>query len=429
MMDQGKGEVRIKKGTGPLGVCPYLGVQDDAATHFAWARPGHFCYRVRPPQAINVNHQENNCLNGRYPTCVVYPASFRGPLPPEIRDDSFTDWGTRAAVIKSSITNIGASQRDTMPVEKSTARFGVDLSALRDQAEFVEEEEEVSAPWWSSRKGKIALIALIAVPILILSTWAVIMTTRASQDVPPTQLVPDNAYLTATWQAAFALIPSATPSPTETAIVASATPDFTATLPPTPTEIPTTPTQIVVIQPTDTAGPPPTSTATVKTLSCDDIEAYTVDVVEGPILTPVPGYIYGTGNPLPPIRSTWIIRNTGVCTWEEILLRSLTSQRLLSPYLRVNGQLIIPFTSQSDYSIAPGEQVEVLLGFTPDTARSIRTDWELVINGFELTNQPPLSLDVNNWVINGSPTNNNQTDERPSKPPKRPEPTAPSIRP
>ncbi len=182
-MEKNDSEIRIRKGTGPLGVCPYLGVQDDPATHFAWAKPGQFCYRVRPPQAINVSHQENSCMNGRYPTCQVYPASFKGPLPPEIRDDNFTDWGSRAAAIKTSITNIGTSQRDTIPVEKSTARFGVDLSALRDQADFVEmEEEEDAKPWWSSRRGKIILIALIVLPILLLSTWAIILTYQSIRE-------------------------------------------------------------------------------------------------------------------------------------------------------------------------------------------------------------------------------------------------------
>ncbi len=422
-MEKNDSEIRIRKGTGPLGVCPYLGVQDDPATHFAWAKPGHFCYRVRPPQAINVSHQENSCMNGRYPTCQVYPASFKGPLPSEIRDDNYTDWGTRAAVIKTSITNIGTSQRDTIPVEKSTARFGVDLSALRDQADFVEEEEVAATPWWSSRRGKVILIALIVLPILLLSTWAIIYTTRASENSPPTEPVPQTADLTATWQAALALLPSATASPTE---LPSPTPEPTSTPSPTATEIPATASPTAEVLPSDTPGPSPTSTVTVPALTCEDIEAYTVEMVDGPILTPEPGYVYGTGKPLPPIRSTWVIRNTGGCTWDEILLISRTSQRLLSPFLRVNGQLIIPYTN-AEYSIAPGEQVEILLGFTTSVARSIRSDWGLVINGFNLDSQPLLSLDVHNWVINGQPTSNTPIDDgSPSKPP---DPEPPSTRP
>ncbi len=425
-MEKNESEIRIRKGTGPLGVCPYLGVQDDPATHFAWAKPGHFCYRVRPPQAINVSHQENSCMNGRYPTCRVYPASFKGPLPLEIRDDTYSDWGSRAAAIKTSITNIGISQRDTIPVEKSTARFGVDLSALRDQADFVEmEEEEYVKPWWSSRRGKIILIALIALPILLLSTWAIILTTRASEGGPPTESISQATDLTATWQAALAMVPDATATSTQLP-QPSPTPEPTATLSPTATALPTTASPTTAVIPSETPGPSPTSTITAPALTCADIDAYTVEIVDGPILTPEPGYVYGTGQPLPPIRSTWIIRNMGICNWDEILLISRTSQRLLSPFLRVNGQLIIPSTA-AEYSIAPGEQVEILLGFTTSVARSIRSEWGLVINGFNLENQPSLLLDVNNWVINGQPSSIAPGDD--GSPSKRPEPPPPSVRP
>jgi hypothetical protein len=326
----------------------------------------------------------------------------------------------------TSFTNIATSQRDTIPVEKSTARFGVDLSALRDQADFVEEEEEPQPRWWSSRRGKILLLVLVALPILLLSTWAIIMTTMASQDSPPSEPVVQAADVTATWQAALVMIQSATPPPTEPPIVIPPTPEPTETFTLEPTEIPLTPSPTAFVLPSETAGPTPTVTEIIPAFTCQDIEAYTLELVEGPILTPEAGYVYGPGNPLPPIRSTWIIRNSGICDWVEILLVSRTSQRLLNPYLRVNGQLIIPYTD-STYVVAPGEQVEILLGFTPSTARSIRSEWELVINGYNLTNQPPLSLDVNNWVINGQPSNSSPSDDRsPSRPA---EPTAPSVRP
>jgi len=395
VMDKNQGEVRIKKGTGPLGVCPYLGVQDDPATHYAWAKPGHFCYRVRPAQAIAVNHQENHCMNGRYPTCVVYPASWKGALPPQIRDDGYADWSTRAAAIKTSIVTIGSPKSDTQPVEKSTSRFGMDLSSLRDQADFIEEEPE-SPTWWSTRRGKIALAALILLPLIVLSAWAIIMTTWASQGTPPSEPVAGAVDLTATWQAGLAILPSATPSPTGTP---TQEPTWTAT----PTQVPDTPTATIDTRPSDTPAPDGTSTATLSPYTCQEIEAYTVEMVEGPILTPQPGYVITSSSSVPPIRSTWILKNTSSCNWEEILLVSRTSQRLLAPFLRVNGQLVVPSGSQSQYSISPGEQVEVMLGFTLTSAQSIRSEWDLVINGFRLTNQPPLSLDVNNWVINPLP--------------------------
>ena len=419
-MDKNQGEVRIKKGTGPLGVCPYLGVQDDAATHYAWAKPGHFCYRVRPAQAIAVNHQENHCMNGRYPTCVVYPASWKGALPPQIRDDGYTDWGVRAAAIKSSIA-IGSHKSDTEPVEKSTSNFGMDLSSLRDQAGFIEEDEETPT-WWSTRRGKISLAALILLPLIVLSAWAIIMTTWASQGPPPANPVAAAADLTATWQAGVLLLPSTTPSPTNTPTL-EPSPTFTATS----TQIPATPTE------TADGGTPTsaaTSTATLLPFTCEEIEAYTVELVEGPILTPQPGFVYSSRSSAPPIRSTWVLKNTSNCTWDKILLASRTSQRLLIPYLRINGQIVVPNSDEEQYSIAPGDQVDILLGFTLTSAQSIRSEWDLVINGFRLTNQSPLSLDVNNWVINPSPPaiirdDNDSSSDSPEEPPDEPPSTRP----
>jgi hypothetical protein len=425
-MDKNQGEIRIKKGTGPLGVCPYLGVQDDAATHYAWAKPGHFCYRVRPPQAIAVSHQENHCMNGRYPTCVVYPASYKGVLPQQIRDDSFADWSARAAAIKTSIVTIGGSKADTQPVEKSTSRFGMDLSSLRDQAEFIDDDEEEAPAWWSTRRGKIALAVLVLLPLIVLSTWAIIMTTWASQGAPPSEPIPVAADLTATWQAGLALLPSATPSPTETP-----TQEPTATFTPTATPLPATPTATQDSRPSDTPTLAATSTATIPPFTCQEIEAYTVELVEGPILTPEPGFVYSSGSAAPPIRSTWVVKNTSSCNWEEILLASRTSQRLLVPFLRIDGQLVVPNSDESQYAIAPGEQVEILLGFTLTSARSIRSAWDLVINGFRLTNQPPLSLDVYNWVINPSPPAVIRDDDRDSSSgsSERPTQEPPSTRP
>jgi hypothetical protein len=235
-------------------------------------------------------------------------------------------------------------------------------------------------------------------PLVILSAWAVIMTTWASQGTPPSQPVAAAVDLTATWQAGLAVLPSDTPSPTTTP---TQEPTLTGTA--TSTQVPATPSATKDTRPSETPAPDATSTATLSPFTCQEIEAYTVELVEGPILTPQPGYVYTSRSSAPPIRSTWIVKNTSSCAWEEILLASRTSQRLLVPFLRINGQLVMPNSDEGQFAIAPGEQVEVLLGFMLPTAQNIRGEWDLVINGFRLTNQPPLSLDVNNWVINPSP--------------------------
>lgn len=419
-MDQSRSEGKIKKGTGPLGVCPYLGVQDDPASHYMWAKPGHFCYRVRPAQAINVRHQENFCMNGRYPACVVYPASWRGALPPEVRDDTFVDLITRAARLKTSISSISASHPEPQEAEKATSRFGVDLSSLRDQADFVEEEEERIVPWWKTRWGKWVLIILLSLPIIVLSAWAVMITSRASQDFPPNPRTLEALSLTATWQAGLMLAPSSTPTPSPPpptpTITASPTPSSTPTSTLTPTEVP----------PSDTPTPEPTPTATPVPYTCEDIQAYTFEIVQGPLLTPQPGYVYLPGSSGPPVRSGWIIKNTGFCTWNEILLRSASNGRLLNPFLRIDDRVVVVDYRNSQVSIPTGGQVEVLLGFTQSLAQDgIKGEWVLVINGFQLVDQPHLVLDVSVWIIDNRPT------ALPARPvsPERPSEEPPSTRP
>jgi hypothetical protein len=53
-------------------VCPYLGRADDRDTAFAFASPGHMCFRLEQTSPITLSHQTTYCLVENYSTCPVY---------------------------------------------------------------------------------------------------------------------------------------------------------------------------------------------------------------------------------------------------------------------------------------------------------------------------------------------------------------------
>ena len=65
--------------------CPYLGLPDDARTHFAFATPAHRCHAKRRPAAIDLSHQGSYCLTPDYPACNRFPADARATGPTAAR--------------------------------------------------------------------------------------------------------------------------------------------------------------------------------------------------------------------------------------------------------------------------------------------------------------------------------------------------------
>ena len=55
--------------------CPFLGLPDDAATHFMFAAPGHRCYAGSRPTEIGLPHQGSFCLSAGFRACTRFPAT------------------------------------------------------------------------------------------------------------------------------------------------------------------------------------------------------------------------------------------------------------------------------------------------------------------------------------------------------------------
>lgn len=68
---------RKKEANLPLRACPYLGIADDPATHFAFPNPANRCFCPASPgkgahAAVDLQHQQSYCLSPRYSACTIY---------------------------------------------------------------------------------------------------------------------------------------------------------------------------------------------------------------------------------------------------------------------------------------------------------------------------------------------------------------------
>ena len=112
--------------------CPYLGLVDDAETHFMFATPGHRCRAERVPARISLPHQGQFCLSSDYRACPIYaatdqpvagshskprPAPSRGPLASAPRLRSFGPFVLAALLVVAAAWVIGSQRQGPAPVE------------------------------------------------------------------------------------------------------------------------------------------------------------------------------------------------------------------------------------------------------------------------------------------------------------------------
>jgi len=67
--------------------CPYLGLEDDPETWFAFSSDPNYCHRVSPAEPVAKRYQTEACLSENFAACPVFRAAenWRGRLPREIR--------------------------------------------------------------------------------------------------------------------------------------------------------------------------------------------------------------------------------------------------------------------------------------------------------------------------------------------------------
>jgi tetratricopeptide (TPR) repeat protein len=158
-----------------------------------------------------------------------------------------------------------------------------------------------------------------------------------------------------------------------------------------------------------------TATAQAEALVCRDVGLYELAVAPEPTLYPPPGTVYVVGAPPLSVRATWVMTNTGECSWQGVELHPLTGGEAVAPVLRRGGQRVA--------RVEPGEQVEMVLAFSAWAARDVDVEWVVAVNGLSLFDQPHLRLTVARWMIVVTPTPTPVDTATPTEPPELPAPT------
>jgi LysM repeat protein len=84
--------------------CPFLGMQDDSDTFFAYASPGNFCYKVKSPQPITNAHQVSCCLDSAYKKCPVFSSPENQLIISEFYKQHIFEKSSQGKLIRIPIT-------------------------------------------------------------------------------------------------------------------------------------------------------------------------------------------------------------------------------------------------------------------------------------------------------------------------------------
>lgn len=144
-----------------------------------------------------------------------------------------------------------------------------------------------------------------------------------------------------------------------------------------------------------------TITPTPSVQVCQSISDASMEIISGPAFSPQLGTFYRSGMPRPQV--SWVIQNSGRCAWSQLLLWSVLDNTITQPIIKRNGVIVTPSApGNPTVSIAPGEQIELVLEFPATNATRVNGEWVLVADGLSLVSQPHIVLKNNNWVIVGA---------------------------
>jgi len=328
-------------------VCPFLGLENDPETNFLWPQPAHYCYHAQPVQSICVEHQRLYCLGENHLECQIYHDDWSGPLPPEIR-------------------GLVGTETQERKIEKNLV--------------------------WA--------LAGLAILVIVLVISALVWQPIASAILPEITETP--VYQVAqTGTAEIRNNQRASNALPEKVIIPTSKEPTPGTLMPEVTAVPTLYNRVGISSPvaqvTDTLRVTPTP------LDCNDRTAYRYTIVSGPELSPAPGYVHILGTSPPVVRAGWTIRNDSLCRWRQLTLLAASDGSVTLPFLDVGDRIISAGDLATVAPLEPGAQIKILLGFFASQARVVNEEWTLLVNGHELVNQPPLVLEVDNWIITRKP--------------------------
>ena len=79
--------------------CPYLGLEEDPATHQAFPSVWNFCQHVSPLSTPKFSHQQSVCLQPIFKNCPVYQAQPGHKMPKELSYRPTNSLGRRRVVL------------------------------------------------------------------------------------------------------------------------------------------------------------------------------------------------------------------------------------------------------------------------------------------------------------------------------------------
>ena len=387
--------------------CPFLGLREDADTHFSTPSPGNYCHKVKPTQPIHLDHQEQFCLVDAFASCQVFPDGWQGPLPEGIRgigSPGVRNTRPRAALVPVVDPLVLAPASSSEEIDEYPEIEEIPMSATeqnpRGNPNGLADPPDSQAPWnklydeakgnykeaTPKRKDRIiwSVLLVIATLILFVSVRGVFSRVLEFRSAAEVSVLTARAVvaITATQNAASQLIATQT---AQAALLVNETEE------PTPTP------EASLLETASAATAQAALPVTDAVASCDDFSGYVVSLLGGPELSPRQGYAYVQGETAPPIQATWMVKNTGNCKWEQILIKDIATEQLLVPTLLINGSPVD--LSNFNQAINPGDEIAVILSFNIKDALTIDRQWQFSINGFTLSEQPPLALKVQDWVV------------------------------
>ena len=160
---------------------------------------------------------------------------------------------------------------------------------------------------------------------------------------------------------------------------------------------PTTETQVLLQNTAEPKSATPVTPISSQAILCQNIADAKLQIVSGPQISPNASTQYRTDMQNP--TATWVIQNTGKCSWSQFTLWSVFENTIVQPTIKQDGQLIASFSEDSPMVISPGEKIEVVLEIPALNASNVDEEWVGVVDGLSLITDPHFVLKVENWIV------------------------------
>ena len=445
--------------------CPYIGMINDPQTHIGVPDARNCCHLVNPPSVVTLTHQQGFCLGTIFPECPVYQSSGSEPPPggvfegteanergfglpflaarraqsrtsksatediktkpiPEQEPEAKVVSGPEPApdlvgelssdgkkpILTGQVVNIPAVPvvAATVAASDGTADVFPEISnepfgrvkgdaTLRQRPYSDTSSRSKKVKKKKARKNIWGYLLVGAIVVMFVAIWAIY--TGIQNQNRTTQLNAENSYTISLATAVQDMGAAAEAWGTAASILESQ--QSTAT-----SSVFTTQTAVQAAAVARQTAQVATSTARIATPTqqaaiCQNVNDANLYIVSGPDLLPVPGTLFKTGMDSP--QASWVIQNTGKCSWSQILVWSVLDNAIVEPIIKRNGEIVTSVPGGDQEMIKPGEQIEVVLQFPATGAQRVNGEWALVVDGLSLVPQSHLILNATNWIVLRSP--------------------------